>query len=374
MPKQDDALADILRSRFHLSPTRAETLSWLVRLLPQQGSVCMYRLAAHVKTTAKIDSTRQRFRRFFERTDLDAVAEAKLIAEKLRLCGKQGWHLALDRTNWDFGETTHNILVLSVLWQGSAVPLFRIMLDKKGNSDTSERENLLQMLLDVFPDQPIASLTGDREFIGHRWLQWLTEKKIPFVMRHRENMYVSCPNQAPVLLSWMARDLKIGETMNLKGGCRIGKTKDDSSPPVFVVMRRLKTGELLILASSYSAKKALKTYVLRWKIETLFGLLKTKGFNLEDTHMKDPKRLSTLFGILAIAGAMVLKIGQAVHRHTPIPIKKHGRPARSLFGLGLDYLRRLFSNSSLPKIITTLARLILPEMSANLLVLLDVKK
>ena len=372
MLKPTDALAEILGSRFHLSPTRAETLSWLVRLVPQHGSVCMYRLAAHVKTKAKIDSTRQRLRRFFERTDLESVSEAKLIVEKLRLAGKHGWHLALDRTNWDFGDVTHNILVLSVLWEGSAIPLFRIMLDKKGNSDTSERENLLQMVCDAFPDQPIASLTGDREFIGHKWLQWLIEKRIPFVMRHRENMYVSCPNQAPVLFSWLARDLKIGETMNLKGGCRIGKTDDVFSPPVFVVIRRLKTGELLILASTYSAKRALKTYRLRWKIETLFGLLKTKGFNLEDTHMKDPKRLSTLFGILAIAGAMALKIGEAAHQREPIPIKKHGRPARSLFGLGLDFLRRMFANASIPQIITALAILVSPKQHTNLLLSLGI--
>jgi hypothetical protein len=57
----------------------------------------------------------------------------------------------------------------------------------------------------------------------------------------------------------------------------------------------------------------------------------TAGFNLEDTHMKYPKRLSTLFGILAIAAVVAIKLGGAVHRRSPIPVKKHGRPQRSLF-------------------------------------------
>lgn len=55
----------------------------------------------------------------------------------------------MDRTNWEFGDVTHNILTLSVLWNGAAIPLFLIMLDKKGNSDTPERNDLLKKVCDV---------------------------------------------------------------------------------------------------------------------------------------------------------------------------------------------------------------------------------
>lgn len=94
----------------------------------------MHRLAADVATDAKIDSMRQRFRRFFEQTELDEAAEAKFLAEQLGLCGKRGW---------DCGDTTHNALTLSVLGNGTAIPLFKIMLDKEGNSDADERGDLL---------------------------------------------------------------------------------------------------------------------------------------------------------------------------------------------------------------------------------------
>jgi hypothetical protein len=194
----------------------------------------------------------------------------------------------------------------------------------------------------------------------------LDEKRIPFVMRHKENMYAFRKGQAPVQLGWLARNLKRGETLNLKGGWRIGKSEREASPKVFLAIKRLKKdGSLLILASSFSAKRALNVYKLRWKIETLFGLLKTKGFNLEDTHMKDPRRLSTLFGILAIAAAMVVKIGVFAQRRTPIPVKKHGRPARSLFALGLDILRRYFARSSLPQIFALIFFLLNPYSRSN---------
>ena len=244
----------------------------------------------------------------------------------------------------------------------------------EGNSDTAERADLLQKVRDVFPGQQIASLTGDREFVGHKWLTWLAKSNIPFVMRHRENMFAFREGQVPVQLKWLARTLKCGETLNLKGGWRIGRNECDASPPVFLAIRRLKDGNLLILASSFSAKRALAVYRLRWKIETLFGLLKTKGFNLEDTHMKDPKRLSTLLSILAIAAALAVKAGHAAHRITPIAVKKHGRPARSVFALGLDTLRRYFARSSLQQIFAAILLLLGPKTQDNPLLSLGIVK
>ena len=375
MLKRDNALTEDLINRFDLRPSRALTLACLIRLVTHKGSVCLHRLAADVATRAKIASTRQRFRRFFEQITLDEAAEAQLIVDQLGMRGKRGWDLQLDRTNWDCGDVTHNILTLSVLWKGVAVPLFWIMLDKEGNSDTPERCDLLQKMRDVFPELRISSLSGDREFIGHKWLAWLYKNNIPFAMRHKENMYVFREDYAPVQLSWLARDLKPGETLNLKGGWRIGKNEKEASPPVFLAIKRLeKDGSLLIIASSFSAKRALATYKMRWKIETLFGLLKTKGFNLEDTHMKDPKRLSTLFGVLAIAAAMVVKLGDWARRQEPIRLKGHGRPARSLFALGLDTLRRAFALSDLRQVMALISSLLAPFSRLNPLLRLAVSK
>lgn len=133
MLKQGSALTAELSNRFGLWPSRAQTLVWLIRLVAEKGSVCLHRLAADVTTHAKIDSTRQRFWRFFEQVTLDEAAEARLLADQLGLCGRCGWDLQMDRTNWDLGDVTHNVLTLSVLRQGAAVPLFRIILDKRGN-------------------------------------------------------------------------------------------------------------------------------------------------------------------------------------------------------------------------------------------------
>ena len=123
-------------------------------------------------------------------------------------------------------------------------------------------------------------------------------------------------------------------------GCwRVGGSARNASPPVRIVILRLKSGELLIIASRSRPQHALKIYRQRWKIETLFAALKTRGFNLEATHMTDPVKLSTLIAILAMAASVAYKTGLWALGGQPRRCKAHGRPARSLFALGLDALR-----------------------------------
>src|SRR5262245_6229338 len=44
-------------------------------------------------------------------------------------------------------------------------------------------------------------------------------------------------------------------------------------------------------------------------IESLFGALKSRGFNLEDTHLKDSERLSRLLALLALAFTWAFVVG-----------------------------------------------------------------
>jgi len=85
-------------------------------------------------------------------------------------------------------------------------------------------------------------------------------------------------------------------------------------------MMRLKTGEMLIVATSrIRTKKALPIYRNRWGIETLFSALKTRGLGLENTHMTDPQKLATLISLLAIAFCLAYKTGLWAARVKQIP-------------------------------------------------------
>lgn len=109
------------------------------------------------------------------------------------------------------------------------------------------------------------------------------------------------------------------------------------------------TPEYLLLVTDGHPHWALSQYRKRWGIETLFGALKSRGFDLESTHMTDSnmtdsKRLSKLIGLLALAFCWSHLVGQWRHRHDPLTTKKHGRLEKSLFRYGLDYLQQALLN------------------------------
>lgn len=344
------ALSARLEEHTTLSRTRRETFGWLVILIIRAGTTSLWRLAAHAQSRAKTMSVHRRFERFFQHVRLDQAAIACFLVQAAGLAGKP-WHLALDRTNWTFGRAHINILMLGVKHGTVCIPLFWRLLDKAGNSSAGERIELMERFLKAFPDQKIAGLTGDREFIGDEWMLWLYEREIPFVLRLRGNMHIGNENHVPVRLSIHAQGLKRREKRVLEGSWHVGRDGGNQGPPVRIALMRLKTGELLAVAvSRVPVKKALAAYRGRWSIETLFSCMKSRGLGMEDTHMTDPGKLATLVAVLAVAFVMAYKAGLWAVRHKPPKSKAHGRLQKSVFTLGLGALRKILATFTTPQI------------------------
>ena len=104
--------------------------------------------------------------------------------------------------------------------------------------------------------------------------------------------------------------------------------------------------EFLIVVSDVPAP--LSDYSLRWSIENLFSGLKSRGFDLEATHLLESDRLSRLVSVLAVAFAWAVATGEAAEEQErqegKVPrVKHHGRRAVSTFRRGLDILRNLLA-------------------------------
>jgi hypothetical protein len=100
----------------------------------------------------------------------------------------------------------------------------------------------------------------------------------------------------------------------------------------------------LILVSPEFCHDPAAQYQKRWGIETLFGALKSRGFNLEQTHLKDLERLSRLLALLALAFTWAFIVGQWQVSVKELKLKKHGYPPKSIFRLGLNMLSRSVIN------------------------------
>lgn len=92
----------------------------------------------------------------------------------------------------------------------------------------------------------------------------------------------------------------------------------------------------------------------------MFANCKTNGFNLEDTHLKDLKRIESLFAVVASALALVFLVGRKEELLCPTPYKKSIKaPAFSTFRRGFDFLRKLLVQSK-NEAFSLLAQLLLP--------------
>ena len=60
---------------------------------------------------------------------------------------------------------------------------------------------------------------------------------------------------------------------------------------------------------------------------------------MEDTHMTAPEKIEKLLFVLAIAFCWSYRLGVIKDAEEAIPRKTHGRLSKSLFRLGLDWLR-----------------------------------
>ena len=98
------------------------------------------------------------------------------------------------------------------------------------------------------------------------------------------------------------------------------------------------------MATQSAPTPAIANYANRWGIETLFGILKTRGFCLESTHLRDSERLSKLLALLTLALCWAMLTGEWLHRLKPLTLKKHGRRAKSMFRYGFDHIRTIVLN------------------------------
>ena len=124
---------------------------------------------------------------------------------------------------------------------------------------------------------------------------------------------------------------------------------------VYLAGSRIKNSEgipeLQILICFNRPEDGVATYKKRWEIETAFRAMKSSGFNIEDTHLRDRERIARLFAMVCMALVWVYLVGEHKDIYVkPIKILKHGRRAKSLVKYGLEEISNvLFRPTYTPK-------------------------
>jgi hypothetical protein len=329
------ALTEILRPEIGLSKSRLETLCLIVIGMVSARSVNLSHLACERPGAVQTMSTYRRLQRFFQHVRLDEDWALPLLVRLLGLNGS--WLLALDRTNWQIGRTEVNFLVLAAVTRRFRVPLVWRVIEGRGCSDTGMRIALMERYLAHFPAATIRLLLADREFVGAEWMEFLCENNIPFAIRIRDNLRITTEEGHDLTLRARLRHARRSRVFRARLGSR-EDTASGNAPLLTIAAKPLKE-DWLIVVTNVEAQTALRTYRKRWAIECLFGDAKTRGLNMEDTRLTDPRKLGLLMSLTALAIAWAGRTAaDKLGVHTP-PRKSHGYYSKSFFRTGFDQIR-----------------------------------
>jgi hypothetical protein len=317
-------------------------ISLMILALCKVQTVSFCKLSCAFGSSAEAPSSMRRIQRFMSSYLLDFDVIARLIMALLPHKGP--YTLSLDRTNWQFGSTDINALVLAITYEGVAFPIISRLLPKRGNSNTAERIQIMERFIHLFGKESIESLVADREFVGEAWLDYLNREAICYHLRIRENFWVKDPRTNKVFKAhWAFLHLQLNQSLILH---RIYYVNNQLC---YLSAARFKNQEgkpeLQIIISFNKPQEAISSYKKRWQIETCFRAMKSSGFNIEDTHLTHLDRIERLFAIMTIAFTWAYLVG--IYKHTMIkPIRElaHGRKAKTLFKYGLEQIANTLMN------------------------------
>ena len=322
-----------------MNKSRVDFLQSVVYALIASRSVQYVEIADKMTGDADEASKLRRIQRFMADYPLDY--DLVLVFLLLLLPPKSKVNLVLDRTEWEFGDQNHNVLVVTVYTHGIGFPIWFECLDNNGgNSCTDDRMYVLECCIKYLGKDRIKSVIGDCEFIGEEWIKYLLHLKINFFLDLRSNQYFTYKNKVHQISTYIKdnkqQKILLDDVLIFKHRLSLALKKQPPS--------KQKRKDILPILTNTRACEALQAYRNRWSIEVLFETLKTRGFNLEDTHLKDPQRLRKLFALCAIAFSLSFNVGLALDKITPIAIKNHGYKANSFFRHGLDFIRKIGKN------------------------------
>jgi hypothetical protein len=336
-----------------LGKSKQRNITAAVTALIKQEKPTLFKLNLYKHRTTNIQklSFEQNSRRFLDKIGFNTVDFAYQIFSTFNITS---FELVIDRTNWNYGNCDFNLLVLSVIWNNISIPIYWISIGKNGgNSDSLERISLINWFVSNFSANNIIHILADREFPSEEFIQYLEEHNIKFIFRTKSSIIVTNNNKKTKLKSLFPDLNKFNNKAKTESFVRRAYNHR-----LFLSTRLNQRNEFVYIISNQFDKNNLDLYRRRWTIEAMFAKFKTKGLNLESTHLMKSNRVHNLFYLMTIAYSIFCKIGHFANKIKPIKTKNHNAnnqnrisPEFSLFNLGFYLLKNLYDNFLCDKVI-----------------------
>lgn len=296
----------------HLSKTEYLILSIIVELLQIFKKVKLEELAKVFPLPILFESRRKKLKRFLESDFLTIEAIWIPIISKwieTEFEPREVVYIAIDRTQW----AMINILMVSLVVNNRAIPLYFELIDHIGSSDLQYQKSILSRVLNFLQKYTVVVL-GDREFCSVELARWLNSRKsVYFCLRLKKSTYIQVEEE-----TWTSlKNLGLLPGMSLYyQGVKVTKTKGFCPINIVGKWKRTYRGMTaeegwFLLTNFEQLEHAISAYQKRMGIEEMFRDFKMGGYNLESTQLSG-HRLYSLILLISLAYSQATLAGQAI--------------------------------------------------------------
>ena len=321
---------------------------WVVVGLIQGQSIQLSQIANHIPDQTQAVSRIARIRRWLaSKWIVSRTLYQPLIEEVLQAWANREVTIILD--GCFIRQKALQILRLSLSHCYRALPLAWEVVTSKGNVELEVCDTMLYHVAKLLRRMRRVTFLADRGFRCRDWARKCCELKSDYIIRIANNTVISFPGGVQCAADQLG--IKVGErrylpnvhvTLEADWLCNVAITWTRATP--------MCPAELCVVMTNLPPSGwVLRHYLKRMHIEESFRDDKSGGFDLEASHLTDPKRLDTLLLALSVAVLWIYELGEQVLRDER---RQEVDPAYkrqlSVFQLGWRFLRRCISCATPP--------------------------
>jgi hypothetical protein len=314
-----------------------KTLCWMMIGIIQSQNVHLNGFGVYVVSRAQVAQSHQRrFRRWLSNRRIDVVsADHALIQQALSQWKQERLYLSLDTTlvwNW------FCIVWVGVVYRGRTIPIaWRIVAHSSSPVRLWTTQRVLRQAIRVMPAGVAVVLLADRGFADGTLMKYLKENLgWHFRIRIKHSFQFQMQGQWRKVSSVPLQPGQAFFTPEVS----IGKSKP--YPNVYLAFAHDKqSGEdWVIVSDEPTTLQTFAQYRLRFCVEESCLDLKSNGFNLEASRLRDKFALSQLCGVIALTMLfLVLQGVQVVASGKRRQVDAHWKRGMSYLKLGWNWIR-----------------------------------
>jgi hypothetical protein len=334
-----DALSQFLSQRnIHWQDVRhLQTLCWMMIGMIQSQNVHLNGFGVYVTSRAKVAQSHQRrFRRWLSNRRIHAAAaHHALMQQALSAWRNERLYLSLDTTVvWN----CFCIVWVGVVYRGRTVPIaWRVVAQSSSTVRLWTIQRVLRQAASVMPNGVAVVLLADRGFADGKLIKYLRETLgWHFRIRIKRSFQFQLEGQWQKVSSVRLQPGQATFTPLVS----VGKTKPSPNLYLAFAHDKLSHEDWVIVSDEATSLQTFAQYRLRFQVEESFLDLKSNGFNLEASRLRDQFALHQLCGVIALT--MLFLVLQGTHVVTSgarRQVDAHWQRGMSYLKLGWNWIR-----------------------------------